>query len=192
MVLMAGWLKGETTAGSYRYSSTLATATTKGGNVLVHASSDAADVFVERGTAAVTGGSGAAIASGPGKIFFTHKAGKALVPAERPSGDFIGAMPISFRDALPPRLAAFASKKPPALKVDHDVSYPEIERWLTAPPAWRRGLAARFRPRLQDSSFRKSIEEHLKALPDWEPILHPEDHKTGAASADKSSSASGE
>ena len=184
IVLLSGWLKGETAAGSYRYSSPLAAATTKGGNVLLHATGDAVDVFVERGTASVTGGSGAAIVSAPGKIFFTRKSGKPLVPAERPSRDFIAAMPICFRDVLPPRLDAFAGKKPPTPKSDHDVAYAEVERWLTLPPAWRRGFVARFRPRLQDRVFRQAIEEHLKALPDWEPVLHPEDHKTGAAPAD--------
>src|SRR5579863_9311050 len=37
MVMLTGWLKGETTAGTYRYSSPLVTATSKGGNVLLHA-----------------------------------------------------------------------------------------------------------------------------------------------------------
>jgi hypothetical protein len=176
LVLLSGWLKGETTAGSYRYSSPLATATTRGGNVLLHATGDNADVFVEHGIASVGGGSGAAIPSSTDKIFFTHKAGKPLVPAERPSKDFISGMPICFRDVLPSRLAAFATKKPSVPKSDHDVSYAEVERWLMLPPAWRRGLAARFKPRLQDNAFRQAIADHLAALPDWEPALHPDAH----------------
>jgi hypothetical protein len=92
-------------------------------------------------------------------------------------------MPICFRDMLPPRADAFAGKKPPTPKSDRDVSYAEVEHWLMLPPAWRKGFVTRFRPRLQDKAFRQAIEEHLKALPDWEPVLHPEDHKTGAAPA---------
>ncbi len=186
MVLASGWLKGETTAGLYSYISALVAVTSKGGNVLVHAASDSADVFVEQGTATITGGG--ALTSAPGKIFFTRKNGKALVPADRPSGDFIGAMPFSFRDALPPRLPAFAGKKTPTPKVDHDVSYAEIERWLTLPSS-RKALAARFRPRLQDPAFRQAIEAHQSALPDWAPFLHPE--SSGPATS-KSSSPPGE
>ena len=172
MVLASGWLKGETTAGVYRYSSPLVSASSKGGNVLLHASADSAEVFVEQGTASISAGS-APITSAPGKIFFTRKNGKTIVPADRPSGDFIGAMPFSFRDALPPRLAAFAGKKTPTPKVDHDVTYAEIERWLTLPSS-RKAFAARFRPRLQDPAFRQAIEAHQSALPEWEPYLHPE------------------
>lgn len=172
MVLSSGWLKGETTGGVYRYSTPLVTVSSKGGNVLLHGAADSADVFVERGTATVSGGS-APIASVPGKIFFTRKGGKPVVPADRPSGDFIGAMPISFRDALPPRLSAFAGKKPPTPKTDHEVTYAEVERWLSMPTS-RKAFAARFRSRLQDPAFRQAIEAHQSALPDWEPYLHPE------------------
>ena len=192
LVLLSGWVKGETTAGTYRFSSPLASATSKGGNVLLHVTSEGAEVFVERGNAAVSGGSGAAIVSAPGKTFFTHKAGKPLVEAARPSGDFVGAMPISFRDVLPPRISAFVGKKPSLPKGDHDVTYADIERWLTSSPAWRKGFVARFKPRLQDSAFRKAIADHIAALPEWQPALHPEDHNTGAAPAAKSSFPPGE
>lgn len=191
-VLLTGWLKGETTGGSYAYSSPLVSVTTKGGNILVHATADSTEVFVEHGVASVSGGSGAAIPSGVGKSFFTHKAGKPLLPAGRPSGDFIAGMPISFRDVLPSRIEKFERSKPPVPKVDHETSYAEIERWLMLPSAWRRGLAARFSPRLHDSAFRQAITDHLRSLPDWEPILHPEDHKTGSVTADKSNSSPGE
>lgn len=192
IVLLSGWLKGETTAGSYRYSSSLASATTKGGNVLLHAVADNADIFVEHGNAAVSGGSGAAIPSAPGKIFFTHHAGKPLLPAGRPSEAFIGAMPICFRDELPSRMDKFVNKKPAMPKNDHDVTYADVERWLTSSPAWRRGFVARFKPRLQDSAFRKAISDHIGTLPEWESALHPEDHTTGSAPAAKTSSLPGE
>jgi hypothetical protein len=169
--MLTGWLKGETTAGTYRYSSPLVTATTKGGNVLLHVTADSAEVFVERGTASVGAGNAAATPSSTEKIFFSRKAGKPIVPAGRPSAEFIGAMPVSFRDEFPSRLARFAAAKPPVPKADHDVSYAEIERWLTS--SWGRGLVTRFKPRIQDSAFRQAIEAHLAALPGWEPVLHP-------------------
>jgi len=170
--MMTGWLKGETTAGTYRYSSSLVTATTKGGNVLLHVTADTAEVFVERGAASVGIGSAAGTPSSTEKIFFTRKAGKPIVPAGRPSGEFIAAMPVSFRDEFPSRLSRFAGAKPPVPKSDHEVSYAEIERWLTS--GWGRGLVARFKPRIQDSAFRQAIEAHLSVLPGWEPVLHPQ------------------
>jgi len=79
---------------------------------------------------------------------------------------------VSFRDELPSRLARFAGAKPPVPKTDHDVSYAEVERWLTS--GWGRGLVSRFKPRIQDSAFRQAIEAHLSVLPEWEPVLHPQ------------------
>jgi hypothetical protein len=172
MVLLAGWLKGETSSGSYRYSSPLATASTKGGNILLHAAANAADIFVERGAASVSIGNSGAMASSTDKVFFTRRLGKPIVAASRPSQDFVSAMPACFRDVLPSRMARFVGAKPPVLKNDHDVAYAEIERWLTS--GWGKGLVGRFKPRLQDSAFRQAIETHLAALPEWEPVLHPQ------------------
>jgi hypothetical protein len=98
-------------------------------------------------------------------------------------------MPVSFRDFLPSRLSKFEGRKAPEPKSDHDVSYAEIERWLTISPAWRRGFVERFKPRLQDTAFREAIASHITALPEWEPVLHP-DHKTGPATQGKSNSPS--
>jgi hypothetical protein len=172
IVLLAGWLKGETESGNYRYATSLVSVTTKGGNVLLHNDKDTTDVFIERGIAAVSAGTQAPITSSTGHIFFTRRGGKPLVAQGRPSADFVTAMPVSFRDALPSRLSRFAGLKPPEPRKDHDVSYSEVERLLTLPPAWRRGLAERFRSRLEDPAFRKAIEAHLAALPDWKPILY--------------------
>jgi hypothetical protein len=119
-------------------------------------------------------------------MFFTRHPGKPVAAAGRPSPEFIRGMPVSFRDVLPPRLSRFAGKKAPEPKHDHDVSYAEVERWLTLSPGWRRSFAERFKPRLEDSSFRQSIEDHLAALPEWDAILHPEKQKTDPAPTDKS------
>ncbi len=89
LVLLTGWLKGETTSGVYRYSSPLMTATTKGGNVLLHATADSAEIFVERGAASVSGGGGAAGASSADKLFFTRRTGKPMAAAGRPGQDFV-------------------------------------------------------------------------------------------------------
>ena len=189
LVLLTGWLKGETNAGVYHYASPLMTVTTKGGNVLLHAQGDAAEVFVEKGAASVSMGGAAPVASSADKLFFARKAGKPMPVAGRPSQEFVGGMPVSFRDFLPSRLSKFEGRKPPEPKSDHEVFYAEIERWLTISPAWRRGFVERFKPRLQDTAFREAIASHITALPEWEPVLHPQ-NKTGPATAGKSNSPS--
>ncbi len=186
LLLLTGWLKGETTAGVYRYSSPLLAATSKGGNVVFHASAETADVFAEQGAVSVSGGATVLLASSSQRVFFTRRAGKAGVASgPPPPREFVESMPVSFRDVLPPRISAFAGKKQPVPKTDHDVSYAEVEHWLTLPAAWRKGFAARFKPRLQDSVFRQAIEAHLSALPDWKPFLHPEETNTGSEPAGK-------
>ena len=184
IVLAKGWLKGEAASGNYRYSNPLVSATSKGGNVLLRADDSSADLFVEQGIAQVSGGS-APVTSSPDKIFFTRRAGKPVAAAGRPSGEFVAAMPISFRDVLPSRLARFAGQKAPEPRSDHEVSFADVEPLLRLPAAWRRGLAERFRPRLQDQAFRQAIEARIASLPEWKPILYADNHPSGAAPADK-------
>jgi len=186
IVVVSGWLKGENSAGTYRYSSPLVSVTTKGGSVLLWAKDSPASVFVEHGTAQVSAGS-APITSSADKIFFTRQAGKPLAAAGRPSQEFVGAMPVSFRDVLPSRLDRFAGKKAPEPKVDHVVSFSDVEPLLRLPSTWRRGLVERFRPRLQDHAFHDAIEAHIATLPEWKPVLYADNHTSGAAPTDKSS-----
>ncbi len=184
IVLARGWLKGEAASGNYRYSNPLASASTRGGRVLLRADDTSVDIFVEQGTAQVSGGS-APITSSADKIFFTRRASKPMNAAERPSAEFVGAMPISFRDVLPSRLDRFAGKKAPEPRMDHEVSFADVEPLLRLPATWRRGLAERFRARLQDDAFRQAIEAHIASLPEWNPILHADNHAPGSTPADK-------
>jgi len=91
----------------------------------------------------------------------------------RPNPAFVEAMPKPFRDTLPARLGHFAGK-PVEPKVDHLVSYAEVESYLRMPPTWRRGIAERFQSRLKDAEFRKQVEAHIVEHPEWDKILHPE------------------
>ena len=176
IILLSGWLKGETTTGNYRYASVPLTAATKSGNLLLHTDGHVAEAFLELGSATVDSG-GAPVSSAKDRIFFARRAGKAVVTSDRPSAEFITLMPVVFRDALPPRLLRFAGAIPAQPRREHDVSYAEIEPLLTLPASWRRGLAERFSPRLQDRSFRQAIETHIAVLPDWKPILYPDNSK---------------
>jgi hypothetical protein len=171
LVLLTGWLKGETTSCSYRYASPLLTATTKSGRLLLHATAYAAEVFIEQGAASVTSGNSPAVTSSTGKTFFTRRAGKPLIITDRPSQEFVTAMPVCFRDLLPSRLPRFTGAKPTVPKSDHSVTYAEIEPWLIS--NWGKGLIERFKPRLEDRAFRQAIEDHLAAVPEWEAALNP-------------------
>ena len=185
IVVATGWLKGETIAGTFRYSSPLVSATTKGGNVLVRVDENSADVFVERGAASVSAGNPAPMVSSPERMFFTRRPGKPVAAAGRPSDQFVTAMPVSFRDVLPSRISRFEGKKAPEPKSDHEVTYADVERLLRLPAAWRKGMVERFRARLEDPAFRKAIQAHIAALPEWKPVLDSDTHTSGAAPADK-------
>ena len=59
----------------------------------------------------------------------------------------------------------------------HEVTYAEVQSWLTIAPAWRRGFVERFQSRLNDPAFRQAIENHLTELPEWDRALHPEKYQ---------------
>jgi protein-histidine pros-kinase len=62
-------------------------------------------------------------------------------------------------------------------KRTEDVSYADVEEWLTAPSEIRRPLMPRFRSRLSDPAFRSALVANLKSHPEWDPILFPEKYK---------------
>jgi hypothetical protein len=191
LVLLSGWLKGEsaTGAGSYRYETPTLAASTTAGTVLMHATQDESEVFLESGTAMIAEvrEDGNARQPAPAKSgqFFTRHSGKNIATATRPNPAFVQAMPTPFRDTLPSRLAHFAGKSIEP-KIDHAVSYAEVEPYLRMPVAWRRGLADRFTPRLKDPEFRKQIEAHVAQYPEWDKILHPEPKEPAATPGSES------
>jgi hypothetical protein len=100
-----------------------------------------------------------------------------VITSPRPDPGFVNAMPRPFRDTLPSRLSRLAGKRPAEPRREHEVTYQEIQPWLTTGRAWRRGFAQRFEPRLNDAEFRKGIEAHLGEHPEWDRILHPEKYE---------------
>jgi hypothetical protein len=73
--------------------------------------------------------------------------------------------------------------KPTQPKRDHEVTYSEIQPWLTIAQAWRKGFVKRFQPRLNDPAFRKAVEAHLKDHPEWEPVIHSEGYHPNTSQA---------
>jgi hypothetical protein len=182
LVLLTGWMKGESAAGPtpHVYACPRLAASSKGGAVLVHSSPDASEVYFESGPGTVSQVNSDAVKAAPMPAkagqFFSRRPGKNVVAAPRPDANFVEGMPVPFRDTLPSRLARFSAKAVEP-KVDREVNYSDIEPWLKAGIAWRRGFVERFRPRLKDPAFRKEIEAHLSSLPEWDPILHPENYE---------------
>ncbi len=182
LVLLSGWLKGEINpnAGAYRYATPALAATSRDGAVVLHAAA-VTEIYVESGSAAVgvvnpDGNLGSSSSTKAGQ-FFSRRAGKSVITSPRPDPSFVNAMPRPFRDTLPSRLPRFVGKRPAEPRRDHEVTYPEIQPWLTTGHAWRRGFVQRFEPRLNDAEFRKGIEAHLSEHPEWDRILHPEKYE---------------
>jgi hypothetical protein len=190
LLLLSGWLKGESSSstGVYRYETPTMAATTGAGTILIHSFGDGSEIFVESGSATLgeVSGEGSVRQPTPAKAgqFFSRHAGKNVTTTTRPNPAFIEAMPHPFRDTLPSRLAHFAGKTIEP-RVDHQASYAEVESYLTLPPAWRRGMTERFERRLKDADFRRQVEAHVAAHPEWDKILHPEkDEKEPAEKPD--------
>jgi hypothetical protein len=138
-----------------------------------------ASVFVENGAVrlsapgAAGGQGGQQLKSGD---FYTAKADQKGVLAGRPSPAFVGALPKTFLDPLPSRMARFKDRQAQAKRLQA-ASYAEVETWLKAPLAIRRPMVARFQSRAADPAFRSALVANLKFHPEWDPILFPEKYQ---------------
>jgi hypothetical protein len=186
LVLLSGWLKSERGphAGNYRFDSPLIAAAVSDGTVVMHSAAQESEVFVESGSARVAEVSQGGVWRDPQLVksgqFCSRSAGKQVVTSSRPSSSFVASMPREFRDTLPP-IASHFNGKPPEPKRDHEVSYSDVQAWLSTSQAWRRGFVKRFQNRLSDPAFRNALEAHLEDYPEWDPVLHPERYQSKAA-----------
>jgi hypothetical protein len=184
MFLLSGWLKAETSAkeSTFRYSTPLLGAAAKNSTFVLHAAPGTSEIFVESGSGNVAelspqGSWARTAAAATAGQFFSRKVGKSASRADQPDSAFLSAMPTPFRDTFPSRWSRFQGSKPPEPKRDHEVTYAEVQSWLTIAPAWRRGFVERFQSRLNDPAFRQAIENHLTELPEWDRALHPEKYQ---------------
>jgi hypothetical protein len=179
LVLLSGWPKGEGSPKSafYRFDTPFLGAITKDGTVVLHASGESSEIFVESGTATIaqltSAGNTSESSAGKAGQFFVRLREKKVVRADQPSGNFVNSLPIPFRDTLPSRLSRFTGK-PAEPKRQHEVSYSDIRAWLVMAPRWRKNLVSRFQLRLKDDAFRQEIEAHLDDHPEWDAALNPE------------------
>jgi hypothetical protein len=187
LVLLSGWLKGESPkTGTYRYNAPLLAAVTRDGTVLVHASGEGAEIFVESGSADIgeisPEGNWRGMGTAKAGQIFIRRAGKSVTSQARPTPTFVESMPRPFQDTLPSRMSRFAEKRVEP-KRDHEVTYSEIQPWLTIGHMWRKGFVRRFEPRLRDTAFRNALDAHMNEHPEWDPILHPEKYEPKAPPA---------
>jgi len=96
----------------------------------------------------------------------------------RPSPEFVSALPVAFRDSLPIRYPQFAGRNV-VVKDQHAFSYPDVEQWLDAEPSIRRQFIPLWRRKAaQDEAFRASLDHNLSLHPEWDPVLHPEKYES--------------
>jgi hypothetical protein len=150
------------------------------GTIVLRSTPGAVDLFVERGASRIgerqTGGGSAVTVDLRSGDFYQRKVPARGTVATTASQAFVGDMPRSFRDSLPPRLERFRDRQVQA-KDAPAFGYAEIEAWLQAEPAVRRPLMQRWRSKVHEPAFRSALVAHLSAHPEWDPILFPEKYK---------------
>lgn len=181
--VMQGALKiaGVSKAARLRVSTPVFTLSPVEGVSVMVVSAGAGSVFIESGEARLA--AAPATPSLKSGQFFAGKAGQKGAVAQRPSKEFIDALPKVFLDPLPSRMARYREREVQPKRIE-DVTYADVEAWLKAPPAIRRPLVARFEPRASDPKFRAGLEANLRFHPEWDPILYPEKYQSTETAAE--------
>ena len=181
--VMQGALKiaGVSKAARLRVSTPVFTLSPVEGVSVMVVSAGAGSVFIESGEARLA--AAPATPSLKSGQFFAGKAGQKGAVAQRPSKEFIDALPKVFLDPLPSRMARYREREVQPKRIE-DVTYADVEAWLKAPPAIRRPLVARLEPRASDPRFRAGLEANLRFHPEWDPILYPEKYQSTETAAE--------
>lgn len=172
--LLSGWVKLAAPAGvSGALRSRLADTDTTGGTLILSVQPDAAQAFAETGPSRVQprapGVPAQALKSG--EMLTLSAGGTHPVLAKGASPAFVQAMPRTFMDSLPSRLAAFSADVPPHRL--GEMSYADAQPWIDAEPPLRRVFAQRWRRLAAEPQFRSGLVDGLKAHPEWTTILYP-------------------
>jgi hypothetical protein len=184
VVLQPGWIKfarAKAAKGKpYRYTAPLARLSSSGATGVIHAGPEATEIFIESGAARLVelskSGAPGAGRDFKGGEFIVRRDGQPVAVASRPSAEFVKAMPGYFRDDLAAFLPRLRNRDAEPTR-EHEASYDEVEVWLKAPLAVRRGLRERFKSRAKDGQFRAKLIENLASHPEWDPILFPEKYE---------------
>ena len=184
LFLLRGWMKVSTsrqpTRVIGRYSSPLVELTTADATAVVQVSGSEASVYMESGEARVaqvssSGKTGDATRI-KGSQFFSCKQEQRGAVAARPSQAFLAALPRSFMDTLPSRLAKFKERNI-APKRSGDFTYAEVQDWVNSVPAVRKAMVSHWHSKLGDPAFRNAIAAGLKDHPEWDRLINPEKYE---------------
>ena len=146
------------------------------GAVLVFESPTEGFLFVESGSATATAGTrgntaATAVSLASGTVYRRADAGWLLQGRATPA-QLQRVLP-GLRTSLPLRAARFAGKAVAAPPLPPP-AYAELQPWLGAERAVRAGFPRRFAALAQDPAFRKGLQTHLAAHPEWAAVLSPE------------------
>ena len=184
LFLLRGWMKVSSSKQPNRvlgrYTSPLVELSTADATAVMQVSSAEASVFLESGEARVAqvSGSGKVVDAGriKGSQFFSCKPEQRGVVAARPSQAFLTALPRTFMDTLPSRLAKFKERNV-APKRSGDFTYAEVQDWVNSVPAVRRAMVTHWQSKLGDPAFRSAIAAGLKDHPEWDRLINPEKYE---------------
>lgn len=142
--LLSGWLKltvPQSDKATYRVNTGLADLVVSSGVVVMHAEADMAQFFIERGEAvAVEVGRGAnEVTLVAGRMYSRKSGSKDGEVSGRPDSEFLAAMPRSFRDTLPSRLAVAAALNPTP-EPGPQVGLKDLQDWFRGDPEPQRCL----------------------------------------------------
>jgi hypothetical protein len=184
LFLLSGWLKTSQSRPASRVITRLSTALVEieveKATVVVFAAADESAVFVESGEARIAqivrSGSAAETTRMKAGQFFSRKGDQRGVVAPRPAHAFVDAMPRSFMDTLPSRLAKF-KERAVAPRRGADFTYAEVEVWINSAPPVRRALVTRWHAKAAEPAFRSALAANLKDHPEWDRVLNPEKYQ---------------
>jgi hypothetical protein len=150
-------------------------ASSASGIYLLHAGPVADELFDEQGTVSMherrSGGDEIVATGKPNQLMRRADIGasRSQIGVDDP---FVAAMPAPFRDPLPSGMGAQlrAGREPQLVR---PVTFTDVGEWLSAPRSWRAGFIERFRVRLSDPAFFKSVDATMPSHPEWQAVLHP-------------------
>jgi hypothetical protein len=178
--LPKGWLKlaAPNAKNGVRVRTPLNTIAVSDGVVVIR-SGDAADVFIESGSARLTDPGRKPTEATPvakaGEFWSRSAASKAFTTAPRAPPTFISAMPQHFMVTMPDRMAKFQSHRVEPMLL-RDATFADAEPWLATP--YRNAFVNRFQARLkEDPAFQKAAEPRVRDVPEPDKTLRPEPAK---------------
>jgi hypothetical protein len=177
LYLLQGWAKLSGPAGSpiAGIASMVFMVPAQQGVSVAFVAPDSAEVFVESGELQLMerhGGKPSAALTVHADASYQLQGSERGKESPHQSAAMLEHLPRAYRDTLPMHAAMFDGKEPEPKPLAAP-SYEDLQPWLDAEPALRRGFVRRFAIRARELDFRKSLIANLAAHPEWRPVLFP-------------------